>query len=74
MYDCEVWGFYPAKSIEQVHKDFYKIVVKVKRTNMNEMIYGELSRVPLMVLRICRIVKYWLKTTKSTSYRLISFI
>ena len=34
-------------------------------------IYGELGRVPLMVLRLCRIIKYWLKITKSKSYLLI---
>ena len=34
-------------------------------------IYGELGRVPLRVLRLCRITKYWLKNTKSKSYLLI---
>ena len=27
MYGCKVWGFYPAKAIEQVHKDFCKNVL-----------------------------------------------
>ena len=58
MYGCEVCGFYPAKAIEQVHKDFCETVLKVKKTTMNEMIYGEQDRVPLMVLRLCRIIKY----------------
>ena len=71
MYGCEVWGFYPAKAIEQVYKDFCKTVLKVKKTTMNEMIYGELGRVPLMVLGLCRIIKYWLKRIKAKLYRLI---
>ena len=37
MYGCKVWGFYPAKAIEQVHKDFCKNVLKVKRTTMNDI-------------------------------------
>ena len=74
MYGCEVWGFYPAKGIEQVHKDFCKNVLKVKRTTMNEMIYRELGRVPLIVLRLCRIIKYWLKIIKSESCRLIKVL
>ena len=38
MYGCEVWVFYPAKGIEQVHKHFCETVLKVKRNTMNEMI------------------------------------
>ena len=53
---------------------FCKTVLKVKRTTMNEMIYGELGRVPLMVLRLFRIIKYWLKIIKSKSYRLINVL
>ena len=30
-YGCEIWGFYPAKAIKQVHKDFRKSILKVKR-------------------------------------------
>ena len=56
MYGCEDWGFYPAKAIEQVHTDFCKIVLKVKRTIMNKIRYGELGCVPLMVLRLCIII------------------
>ena len=44
IYGCEVWVFYPAKAIEQAHNFFCKPVLKVKRTTMNEMIYGELGR------------------------------
>ena len=39
MYGCEVCVLYPAKAIEQAHTDFYKTVLRVKRTAMNEMIY-----------------------------------
>ena len=38
------------------------------------MIYGELGRAPRMVLRLCRIIKYWLKITKSKSYCLIKVL
>ena len=46
-YGCEIWGFYPAKAIEQVHKDFCKSILKVKRSTMNEIMIGELERIPL---------------------------
>ena len=60
-YGCEIWGFYPTKAIEQVHKDFCKNILKVKRSTMNEIMYGELGRIALIVQRYIRIVKYWLK-------------
>ena len=60
-YGCEIWGFYPAEAIEQVHKDFCKRILKVKRSTMNEIMYGELGSIPLIVQRYIRIVKYWLK-------------
>ena len=60
-YGCEIWGFYPAKAIEQVHKDFCKSILKGKRSTMNEIMYGELGCIPLIVQRYIRIVKYWLK-------------
>ena len=48
-YGCEIWGFYPAKAIEQIHKDFCKSILKGKRSTMNEIMYGELGRIPLIV-------------------------
>ena len=59
-YGCEIWGFYPVKAIEQVHKDFCKSIFKVKRSTMNEIMYGEQGRIPLIVQIYIRIVKYWL--------------
>ena len=69
-YDCEIWGFYPAKAIEQVHKDFCKSILKVKRSTMNEIMYGELGRIPLTVQRYIRIEKYWLKKLNIKQTRL----
>ena len=69
-YGCEIWGFYPAKAIEQVHKDFCKSILKVKRSTMNENMYGELERIPLIVQKYIRIVKYWLKILNIKQTRL----
>ena len=67
---CEIWFFYPAKAIEQVHKDFSKSILKVKRSTMNEIMYGELGRISLIVQRYIRIVKYWLKKSNIKQTRL----
>ena len=69
-YGCEIWGFYPAKAMEQVHKDFCKSILKVKRSTINEIMYGELGRIPLIVQRYIRTVKYWLKCLNIKQTRL----
>ena len=69
-YGCEIWGLYPSKAIEQVHTDFCKSISKVKRSTMNEIMYGELGRIPLIVQRYIRIVKYWLKILNIKQTRL----
>ena len=57
-YGCEIWGFYPAKAIEQV-QDFRKSKLKVKRPRISKIMYGQLGRVQLIVHRYTTIVKYW---------------
>lgn len=61
LYGCEIWGFHQARAVEKVHLKFLKWMLKAKRSTCNEMIYGELSRSPLLVERHFRIIVYWLK-------------
>ena len=69
-YGCEIWGFYPAKAIEQVHKDFCKSILKVKRSTMNKIMYGTLGHILLIIKRYIRIVKYRLKILNIKQTRL----
>ena len=69
-YSSEVWGFHKAKEIEQVHLNFCKRLLHVKRTTQNDFVYGELGRYPMYIFRYCRIISYWLKiiTGKKSLY------
>ena len=60
-YSSEVWDFHKAKEIEQVHLNFCKGLLHVKRTTQNDFVYGELGRYPMYIFRYCRIISYWLK-------------
>ena len=60
MYGCEVWGFSKADQVERVHTSFCKSVLRIRRSSANYFCYGELGRKPLRVLRISRIIKFWL--------------
>ena len=70
-YGCEVWGFDKANDIEIVHKSFCKSVLGVKSTTLNEFVYGELGRYPLIINRYAKIIKYWCKILYSHESTLI---
>ena len=65
-YGCEVWGFHPAPNVEALHLKFLKQILMVKPQTSSAAIYGELGRVPLIVKRKERILKYWFKIKNSS--------
>ena len=70
-YGCEVWSFHPAHDIENVHVNFCKRILSVKRSATN-VILSELGRTPLCIDRKIRILKYWLKLLKTKTFILKS--
>lgn len=60
-YGAEIWGFHVGRDIEKVHTRFCKMILKVKNSTSNFMTYTELGRVPLVIHRKVRILKYWVK-------------
>lgn len=61
MYCSEVWGFHKCPNIEQLHVQYCKYILRVKRSTPNDIVLGEARRVDMGTLRCVRIVKYWLK-------------
>ena len=47
LYGCEVWGFSDNYVIEKNHLKFCKLILHLKQSTPNCMIYGELGRFPL---------------------------
>ena len=64
-YGAEVWGFHKAPDIEKIHLNFCKRLLGVKKSTANFMVYQELGRLPLGIIRKFRIFKYWLKLKNS---------
>ena len=58
-YGSEVWGFGDLSSIEKVHTDFMKYILKVKQSTPHIMLYGELGRFPLYLIIRKRTIKFW---------------
>ena len=47
LYGCETWGFGKNDIIEKVHLKFCKLLLHVKTSTPNVMVYGELGRYPI---------------------------
>lgn len=55
-YGSEIWGFHSGDEIERVHTNFCKRILKVKKCTSNFMVYSELGRLPMSIIRKLRII------------------
>ena len=58
LYGSEVTGFEKHDILERLCIQYYKIVLKVKKTTPNLMLYGELGRFPISVLIKSRMIGF----------------
>ena len=77
-YGCELWGLSNCDIIERVHLKYCKLLLNLKSSTPNCMMYGELGRYPLYIDIKQRMVSYWTKlitgkesTICSVVYRLM---
>ena len=75
LYGCEVWGFSDNYVIEKIHLKFCKLILHLKQSTPNFMIYGELGRFPLYIDIKTRVISYWCKllTGKASKLSAISY-
>ena len=60
-YGCEIWGFCEADKLEKLYLGFLKSLLGVKKNTPTSFIYSELGVYPLLLIRLERILKFWLK-------------
>ena len=58
LYGCELWGFENLDIIERLHLKFCKFILRLKSSNPNYMIYGELARYPLYITVKTRMISF----------------
>jgi hypothetical protein len=75
LYGCEIWGFGNNDILEKVHLKFCKIILQLKATTPNCMIYGQLGRYPLDIDIKLRNILFWAKliTGKDIKLSIISY-
>ena len=75
LYGCEIWGSGNNDILEKVHLKFCKIILHLKATTPNCIIYGELGRYPSDIdIKLINIL-YWPKliTGKDIKLSIISY-
>jgi hypothetical protein len=71
LYSSETWCF---ECIEKIHLQFCKIVLSVRSSTLNFMVYGELGRFPLELQTKIKMICFWYKLVSSEIDFLANFI
>lgn len=61
LYGCEIWGAGDNRIVERVHLKFCKLLLHLKSSTPDYMVYGELGRYPLDISIKLRMINYWSK-------------
>ena len=59
LYGCEIWGYNKMAILEQLHLKFCKMVLKLKQSTPDVMVYGESGRLCLEYYAKKRMVNFW---------------
>ena len=61
LYECETWGFGNNEIIDRRHLKFCKLLLHLKTSTPDYMVYGELERRPIGIDSKVRMIKFWCK-------------
>ena len=65
LYGSEVWGYEYRDSIEKVQRKYCKLLLGIASSTPNDVVLGELGRLPLYTQYMPRCIKFWLKVIRS---------
>ena len=65
LYGCEVWGIDNLQFLEQFQLRFCKLILNLKASTPNCMIYGETGQMPLELQIKSRVLCYWARLINS---------
>ena len=59
IYGSEIWGFENIDILERVHLQFCKMILHLKQSTPNFIVYAELGRYPITVSVKLRMINFW---------------
>ena len=74
LYGCEVWGVEDVSVVDKFQLKYLKIILQLKQSTPNVMIYGELGITPLSTQIKSRVLNYWGKIVNSKHDKIISIL
>ena len=60
LYGCEVWGFQNAQIIENVHNEFLRNILNLRKSTLMYILHGALGRKTLQINIKNRMIAYWI--------------
>ena len=73
-YGSEIWGYENIDTLEKLHVKFCKLLLNLKTSTPNFMLYGELGRYPLNVIVKLTMLSFWSKLIDGKQSKLSSLI
>ena len=60
LYGCEIWGFENIQLIENLHNDFIRQIINLRKSTPIYMLHAELGRHPIQINIKSRMIGFWL--------------
>jgi hypothetical protein len=74
LYGCEIWVFGNIDIIERVHLKFCKLILNLKKSTPNFMIYGELGIYPMSVYIELHMINFWSKMVNGKDSKIANIL
>ena len=73
-YGSEVWGYENIDILEKLYVIFCKLLLNLKTSTPNCMLYGELGRYPLNITVKLKMLSFWSKLIDRKQSKLASLV
>ena len=70
LYGCEIWGFENSQIIENLHNDFLRQIINLRKSTPIYMLHAELGRHPIQINIKSRTIGFWLSIVNGKESKL----